>query len=79
MCFFYNSKLQTQFKSMEVRNALFSAFIDLLTPNTYVMVIISDPDVCKFAMMFICEYMDSTFHIYSNVKDVVTCITKSSS
>ncbi|XP_065886992.1 ras-related GTP-binding protein A-like [Dysidea avara] len=43
------SKLQTQFKSMEVRNASFSAFIDLLTPNTYVMVIMSDPDVSSAA------------------------------
>ena len=42
---------------MEVRNASFSAFIDLLTPNTYVMVIMSDPDVCKFAMM--CAYIQS--------------------
>jgi len=45
---------------MEVRNASFSAFIDLLTPNTYVMVIMSDPDVCKFAVM--CAYIQCTLY-----------------
>lgn len=36
------SKLQAQFQSMEVRNSCFAAFIDIFTPNTYVMVIMSD-------------------------------------
>lgn len=40
--FFGNSKLAAQFQSMEVRNSQFAAFIDVFTPNTYVMVIISD-------------------------------------
>lgn len=38
-------KAQSQFHGMEVRNARFSAFIDSFTQNTYVMVIVSDPDV----------------------------------
>ena len=33
---------------MEVRNSTFACFIELLTPNTYVMVVISDPSICKF-------------------------------
>ena len=39
------SKLQAQFQSMEVRNSCFAAFIDFFTPNTYVMVIMSDPAI----------------------------------
>lgn len=39
------SKSQAQFQSMEVRNTSFTAFIDVLTSNTYVMVIQSDPSV----------------------------------
>lgn len=41
------SKLQSQFQSMEVRNAQFAAFIDTLTPNTYVMVVVSDTSIRK--------------------------------
>lgn len=36
-----------QFQSMEVKNSKFSAFIDEFTPNTYVMVIMSDPSIRK--------------------------------
>ncbi|KAI8057713.1 ras-related GTP-binding protein A-like protein [Syncephalis plumigaleata] len=39
------TKLQTQFKSMEIRKDGFTAFIDALTSNTYVMVIMSDPTI----------------------------------
>lgn len=39
------SKVAAQFQSMEVRNSNFSAFIDLFTTNTYIMVIISDPHI----------------------------------
>nr|XP_027203623.1 ras-related GTP-binding protein A-like [Dermatophagoides pteronyssinus] len=39
------SKSTAQFQSMEVKNSKFSAFIDEFTPNTYVMVIISDPSI----------------------------------
>jgi len=39
------SKLTAAFQSMEVRNSTFACFIELLTPNTYVMVVISDPSI----------------------------------
>ncbi|CAG8740312.1 14565_t:CDS:2, partial [Gigaspora rosea] len=39
------SKAQTQFRSMEIRQANFTAFFDVLITNTYVMVIMSDPTV----------------------------------
>jgi len=47
MYFFWDSKLTAAFQSMEVRNSTFACFIELLTPNTYVMVVISDPSICK--------------------------------
>ena len=33
---------------MEVRNSAFGAFIDVFTPNTYVMVIMSDSSIRKY-------------------------------
>eukprot|EP00698_Gefionella_okellyi_P004469 TRINITY_DN14111_c0_g1_i1.p1 TRINITY_DN14111_c0_g1~~TRINITY_DN14111_c0_g1_i1.p1 ORF type:complete len:309 (-),score=68.86 TRINITY_DN14111_c0_g1_i1:106-1032(-) len=39
------SKSQAQFQSMEIRNKHFTAFIDVFTTNTYVMVIMSDPKI----------------------------------
>ncbi|KNC98778.1 small GTP-binding protein domain [Spizellomyces punctatus DAOM BR117] len=39
------SKSQAQFQCMEVRSSTFASFIDVLTPNTYVMVIMSDPTI----------------------------------
>lgn len=38
-------KAQSQFQGMQVRNSRFSAFIDAFTANTYIMVIISNPQV----------------------------------
>lgn len=38
-------KAQSQFQGMEVCNSRFSAFIDAFTVNTYIMVIVSDPNV----------------------------------
>ncbi len=35
-------KTMAQFSSMEVRNSEFSAYIDVLTPNTYIMVVLTD-------------------------------------
>ena len=35
---------------MEVRNSQFAAFIDVFTPNTYVMVIMSDPTIRKLSI-----------------------------
>ena len=37
------SKMQNHFSSFELRTHTFSAFIDILTPNTYIMIVISDP------------------------------------
>ncbi|CAF0784038.1 unnamed protein product [Didymodactylos carnosus] len=39
------SKLAAQFQSMEVRNSTFACFIELCTPNTFVLVVISDPTI----------------------------------
>lgn len=39
------SKLHTQFHSMEVRNSSFAAFVDVFTPNTYAMVVLSDTSI----------------------------------
>jgi len=39
------SKTQSNFQGMEVRNSHFSAFIDVFTGNTYMMVIMMRPDV----------------------------------
>jgi Ras-related GTP-binding protein A/B len=36
---------------MEVRNSCFAAFIDFFTPNTYVMVIMSDPTIPSAATL----------------------------
>ena len=38
-------KAQSQFQGMEVRNSRFRAVIDAFTANTYVMVIVSNPEV----------------------------------
>jgi len=46
------SKTQTQFKSMEVMNKNFTAFIDVFTTNTYIMIIISNPKIQASATMF---------------------------
>ena len=35
------SKTQSQFQGMEVRNSHFSAFVDMFTGNTYIMIIMS--------------------------------------
>lgn len=48
------SKSQSQFQAMEVRTANFTAFIDVLTGNTYVMVIMSDPQIRTFFFFCAC-------------------------
>jgi len=45
------SKLAAQFQSMEIRNSEFTAFIDLFTSNTYVMVVMSDSTVPSAATL----------------------------
>jgi len=39
------TKTQAQFKSMEVKNKNFTAFIDVFTTNTYIMIILSNPKI----------------------------------
>ena len=39
------SKTQAHFQSMVVQNSAFTAFVDVFTNTTYVMVIMSDPNV----------------------------------
>ena len=51
------SKLQAQFQSMEVRNSCFASFIDVFTPNTYIMVIMSDPEIRMFVCLFVCLFV----------------------
>lgn len=43
------SKSVAQFQSMEVRNSNFAAFIDVFTTNTYIMVIMGDPETSSAA------------------------------
>jgi len=38
-------KTQAQFQGLQVQNSQFSAFIDAFTANTYIMVIVSDPEI----------------------------------
>jgi len=45
------SKLASQFTAMEVRNSNFAVFIDIFTPNTYIMVVMSDPDIPSAAVL----------------------------
>ncbi|KAJ3333614.1 hypothetical protein HDU76_006104 [Blyttiomyces sp. JEL0837] len=45
------SRSQSQFQNMEVRGKGFAAFVDVLTPNTYVMVVMSDPSIQSAATM----------------------------
>ncbi|KAI9295585.1 rraga protein [Neoconidiobolus thromboides FSU 785] len=45
------SKSQAQFKSMEIRHNSFSAFIDVLTPNTYVLLVMNDPSIQSAATL----------------------------
>ncbi|KAJ3244700.1 Interleukin-4 receptor subunit alpha [Chytriomyces hyalinus] len=44
------AKGQAQFKSMEVRSPGFAAYIDVLTSNTYVMIIVSDTNIQSAAV-----------------------------
>jgi len=38
-------KSMAQFRAMEVKNSNFTAYIDVFTPNTYIMVIVSEPEI----------------------------------
>jgi Ras-related GTP-binding protein A/B len=39
------SKSQSQFQSMEIRNQIMSIFVQPLTPNTFILVVIPDPQI----------------------------------
>eukprot|EP01102_Stenamoeba_stenopodia_P007450 TRINITY_DN2086_c0_g1_i2.p1 TRINITY_DN2086_c0_g1~~TRINITY_DN2086_c0_g1_i2.p1 ORF type:complete len:307 (-),score=65.50 TRINITY_DN2086_c0_g1_i2:195-1115(-) len=58
------SKSQAQFQSMEVRNSSFTAFIDVLTSNTYIMVIMSDPTIQSTAININIKAARSHFEKY---------------
>jgi len=44
-------KLNSEFLSFELRTGAFSAFIDLLTPTTQIMIVIADPSIESAATM----------------------------
>jgi Ras-related GTP-binding protein A/B len=39
------AKIQAQFQGLEIRGATYTAYLDLLTAHTYVMVIVADPRI----------------------------------
>ncbi|KAJ3215285.1 hypothetical protein HDU67_000629 [Dinochytrium kinnereticum] len=45
------SRNQAQFQSMEIRTESFTAFIEVFTPNTYVMVVLSDTGIQSAATL----------------------------
>lgn len=45
------TKSQVQFKTMEFRHPTFTAFIDVLTPNTYVLLVMADPSIQSAATL----------------------------
>ena len=54
-------KAQSQFQGMQVRNSRFSAFIDKFTDNTYIMVIVSNPQVHTAATLLNIEHASKHF------------------
>ena len=46
------SKFDTTFQSVEIKNGNYTIIIDLFTPNTYIMVIISDSKISKSSTGF---------------------------
>ncbi|KAI3634256.1 hypothetical protein MIR68_007860 [Amoeboaphelidium protococcarum] len=56
------TKLQTSFQSMEISNSNYTACVETLTANTFIMVILSDPDVepaaVKLNIMLARKYFD---------------------
>jgi len=41
------SKIGANIRSVQVKNSNFTAFIEEFTENTYIMVVFSDPKICK--------------------------------
>ncbi|XP_076347287.1 ras-related GTP binding A/B [Tachypleus tridentatus] len=64
------SKLAAQFHSMEVRNKNFASFVDTFTPNTYVMVILSDPSIPSAATLINIKNARKHFEKLEGVKQV---------
>ncbi|XP_017480380.1 PREDICTED: ras-related GTP-binding protein A-like [Rhagoletis zephyria] len=64
------SKLAAQFQSMEVKNSQFSAFIDGFTPNTYVMVIMSDSSIPSAATLLNIRNSRKHFEKLEGVKNL---------
>eukprot|EP01089_Gocevia_fonbrunei_P019364 TRINITY_DN6840_c0_g2_i2.p1 TRINITY_DN6840_c0_g2~~TRINITY_DN6840_c0_g2_i2.p1 ORF type:complete len:185 (-),score=23.50 TRINITY_DN6840_c0_g2_i2:51-605(-) len=60
------SKSGSLFQNMEVRNDKFSAFIEMFTGNTYVMVIMSDPSIKSSATLLNINVARSHFERYLN-------------
>lgn len=56
------SKLAATFQGMEVSNKNFSAFIDVFTSNTYVMVVMSDPTIREY-----CNLVWNTLLLFINI------------
>lgn len=63
------SKLAAQFQSMEVKNSEFAAFIDVFTPNTYVMVIMSDSNIPSAATLINIKNARKHFEKLEGVKN----------
>ncbi|KAI7692740.1 Ras-related GTP-binding protein A, partial [Sarcoptes scabiei] len=71
------SKSAAQFQSMEVKNSKFSAFIDEFTPNTYVMVIMSDPSIPSEATLTNIKNSRKHFERLEGVKNIKNQSTSS--
>ena len=57
-------KTQASFRGMEVKNSNFTAFIDAFTANTYIMVIVTDPNIETAATL--CNIKNAREHFEKN-------------
>jgi hypothetical protein len=48
----FKSKFDTSFQTVEIKNSNYTIIIDLFTPNTYIMVVISDPKISNIDIEF---------------------------
>ncbi|CAF0840814.1 unnamed protein product [Brachionus calyciflorus] len=55
------SKCDTFFQSVEIKNANYTIIIDLFTPNTYIMVVISDPRITPALTNYNIKYAQKYF------------------
>lgn len=63
------SKTSAQFQGMEVRNENFAAYIDYFTPNTYVMVIMSDNSIPSGATLINIQNARAHFEQLENLPE----------